>query len=413
MPDGSYRVYLGKGKYVQRSTQLAIDAVIQQHKLKHENRGKELAALNAGTVAGWKSLSERCEIAGTTLEAAVDHWLPVWLARQASRPLWDAIDDYLAEASKRLKPPTLRDHRTKLFPFRDSFPSPKAVLVSDTLGQVDVVRKYLDGVMERTSARHHKNTRAVLSAFSSWLKRRGLLAENPCELIETYTRGVVTETRVLEPGEARELLRIAAENAPADILAYFTISLFAGLRPHEFVAESRERFHFLDWKDVDTHQGVLVSGALSKTSRRRRVTANSNIKSILSAWVDLIRSREGILEGNVCGNTGFYQRLKKWKQKHLPEEFPRIEGDVLRHSFGTFAVAGGASTGDVAKWMGNSEAMVRAHYLDAGRTPAEAAAYWSLTPDILGLAKTANIDRVQTRPASAVLRRSSEGLAAG
>ena len=55
------------------------------------------------------------------------------------------------------------------------------------------------------------------------------------------------------------------------------------------------------------------------------------------------------------------------------------EGNLLRHSFGTYRLAVTKNAAAVAEEMGNSPAVVRTHYQNVA-SPEQAAAWWQVLP---------------------------------
>ncbi len=319
---------------------------------------------------------ERCKMIGTTLEEAVDHWLPLHQAKSKSFPLSQAVDDYLKEAKGRLKPPTLRDKNQRLKAWC-SAQAEDDISVVDAC-DVEMLRGFLDDERERTSDRNHRNAWSVISAFCSWCVRRHFLAENPCRRIETYTRGSHDEIAVFLPKQASSLLKIAVENYNKEVLSYLVLSLFGGLRPHEYITQDKTgAWHHLDWQAVGID---IVKGAkLGKTRKARRVPVGETLQK----WLEFIRDKEGSnLSGSVISNYAFYQRLRRWKRTFVPDSIV-IEKDVLRHTYGTYRVVILAEVGRVAIEMGNSETTVRSHYLNGERSTVEATKFWSLTPEVV------------------------------
>jgi len=372
--ENGYRVYVGKGRYRKAATKLAAENIVTELKLTRNIRGREMAEIPAPLLAEVMKQFERCKDAGTTLEEAVDHWLPRHHARSKSFPLEDAVDDYLDEAKGRLKPPTLRDKNQRLKSWCAA-QAGEGISVVDAC-DVEMLRGFLDDERGRTSDRNHRNTWLVISAFCSWCVRRSYIAENPCSKIETYTRGSHDEIEVFFPQQASDLLKIAVENYDREVLSYLVLSLFGGLRPHEFITQDKSRtWHHLDWQSVGTD--IVKGTKLGKTRKARRIPVGPT----LLKWLEFIRKKEGgDVYGSVISNYAFYQRFRRWKRAYVPETIV-IEKDVLRHSYGTYRVVTLGEVGKVAVEMGNSEATVRSHYLNGERSTVEADKFWSLTPE--------------------------------
>ncbi|MCB1130688.1 MAG: hypothetical protein KDN05_06125 [Verrucomicrobiae bacterium] len=369
-----YRVYIGNGRYRKAATKEAAEKIVAELQLSVANRGRELAELPATLVAELIKQYKRCNEAGTSLEDAVDHWLPLFQAKSKSRPLADAVDEYLDEAKGRLKPFTIRDKRQRLKAWVAAQAEEETSVVDAC--DVEMLRGFLDDERDRTSDRNHRNIWSVISAFCSWCVRRQYLAENPCSRIETYTRGSHDEVAVFLPKEVSNLLKLAIENYDPEVLSYLVFSLFGGLRPHEFITQDKRGvWHHLAWQAVGDD---IVKGAkLGKTRKARRIPVGPTLRK----WLQFIQEKEGgEPTGPIVSNYSFYQRFRRWKRSHVPTSIV-IEKDVLRHSYGTYRVVELGEVGRVAVEMGNSEATVRSHYLNGERSTVEAEQFWALTPE--------------------------------
>jgi integrase len=378
-----FRVYIGDGRYRKAATKPAAEKIVEEIKMARAIRGKEMAQISAPILAELLKQQERCLNVGTTLQQAVDHWLPIYVAKSKSLPLVDAVDEYLAEVKGRLKPPTFRDknQRLKAWVSAQAEEDVKVIEACD----LEILRGYLDDERERTSDRNHKNIWAVISAFCTWCVMREYLAENPCIKIDTYTGGEDEEIAVFLPDQASNLLEIAVTNYNREILSYLVLSMFGGLRPHEFITQDKTgAWHHLDWKAIG--KDIVKGRKLGKTRQARRVPVGDTLQK----WIQFIRTKEGgDLSGPVVSNYSFYQRFRRWKRACVPESIV-IEKDVLRHSYGTYRVIELGQVGKVALQMGNSEGTVRDHYLNGEKSEEEAKEYWALAPDVVMKARSEN-----------------------
>jgi site-specific recombinase XerD len=380
-PDGGYRVYLGGNQYVQRATKLAIKNVIRQHKMTNVKRGKEIAAAPTTLVAELITLHQQCEAADTTVAAAVDFWLPYYAKKIASIPLTDAIDQFIAHCRAQGKATaTVRERVYRLGLLKWAHEDTPEVTVFEAC-EVENLRGFIKDEVDRTSAASARNVWAVISAFGTWAKNRDLLPSNPCTVIEKPQLDD-RPVKVLAPDEAKDLLKVAIEHYDREVLSYLVISLFAGIRPHEFVTELPKQVGWitLNWSAILKRSKLVKEKRLGKIKKARQVPVNET----LASWIDYIQKRErGLLAGPVVRGYSFYQRFRKWKRAYYPENMPAIEDDILRHSYGTYRVLELGEVGVVAVEMGNSESMVRHHYLDGEKTDEDAAEYWKLTPDVI------------------------------
>ncbi|MCB1131714.1 MAG: hypothetical protein KDN05_11325, partial [Verrucomicrobiae bacterium] len=352
--------------------------VIRDHKMARIKRGKELADAPPALVAELLALHSRCEDAGTSIADAVNHWLPRHAAKTASVPLRDAIDRFVEHCrEKNFARSTINEriYRLGLWLRAQSGPEVSVVEAAD----VTLLRGFIRDEEERTTSASARNVWAVISAFGTWCTFRDLLDRNPCEIIEKPDPGE-RPTLTMSPEQAAELLNLAVKHYDREILSYLVLSLFAGLRPHEFITEQPRNGEWvnLQWKALGSEY-LAKERRLGKIKQARQVP----ISSTLRAWIDYIRKREGgSLSGPVVSDYGFYQRFRRWKRAYYPESMPPIEDDILRHSFGTYRVLEVGEVGKVALEMGNSESTVRAHYLNGEHTAQEAERYWQLTPEV-------------------------------
>jgi integrase len=107
--------------------------------------------------------------------------------------------------------------------------------------------------------------RLIVLAFN-FAVRRGYAAENPAkETAKAKEDG--GNIGILTAAQSAQLL----ESATPDVLPYFAIGLFAGLR--------RAELERLDWSEIDFESGLIeVTAKNAKTARRRHVTLQPNLR---------------------------------------------------------------------------------------------------------------------------------------
>ena len=196
--------------------------------------------------------------------------------------------------------------------------------------------------VEKWMANYHgANSRQTwlnrLSALFAWAVRRGHLDKNPTLRIERV-RVDRCPPRILTTDEADQLLKVV----PTICRAYLILGLYAGIRPEEITR--------LDWKAVDLQTGtVAVDG---KTRRRRIVTLETKAKALLAQCP--------LKAGRVAPSASTLRRFKERGRAALGlKKWPQ---DLLRHSFGSYALALHGDAGKVATQMGNSSAVLLSHY---------------------------------------------------
>jgi integrase len=172
---------------------------------------------------------------------------------------------------------------------------------------------------------------------------------------------------VLDVKQAERLLRLAdASPERATVLPYLAVCLLAGLRPSE-----AER---LTWRDINFSTGdIHVRGETSKVKEERFVPMEAS----LLAWLETCPHRH---PGPIIGKS--HQKFRvAWEEvrrlagyrigeapeKGWPASAPEWPSDVLRHTAGSMWLAIHKSRSELAERMGNSEAIIKAHYRRAIR----------------------------------------------
>jgi integrase len=206
-----------------------------------------------------------------------------------------------------------------------------------------------------------RNTyRRRLAALFNFAKRRGYINENPVADVER-AKERETEIAILSVGDLARLL----ECASSDMLPFWTIGAFAGLRPAEI-----ER---LTWNELDFDAGVIeVKASKAKTASRRLVTIQPN----LSKWLAPYRTRKG----RVCPVNLRRKSDEDRERAKLRAGWPQ---NALRHSFGSYHLAQFNDAAKLALQMGNSPATIFRHYRQLVM-PKQAALYWKISPAVAG-----------------------------
>ena len=145
------------------------------------------------------------------------------------------------------------------------------------------------------------------------------------------------------------------------LVPYFVLCLFAGIRPclrHGEASKIKPEHIRLD-TDV-----IHVEPEVSKTGMKRNVTIQSNLAAWLKAYpVDKIP----IVPPNM-------QHMRAAIAKRFG-----LSHDVMRHTFISMFVAKFRSMGEAALQAGNSETIIRKHYLDL-KSKEEAELFFGILP---------------------------------
>ena len=163
------------------------------------------------------------------------------------------------------------------------------------------------------------------------------------------------------PAQAREFMEFIEGFEGGRLVPYYALCLFAGIRPGVPGGEITK----LRPEAVDLDTGVINVAAEVRRSASR---ARSTIQPNLAAWLRAYPLKEFPI---VVGN--FQQRRAKFAKKF------NLTHDVLRHTFISMFVAKFRSIGEAALQAGNSESIIRKHYLDL-KSKEEAEQFWGILP---------------------------------
>lgn len=208
------------------------------------------------------------------------------------------------------------------------------------------------------TAGYRANVMRTLSPAFNWAVRRGMLAANPLDFVERprLRRGKI---EILSVDQARRALDVC----PPASLAAVVLMLFGGIRPKEV-----ER---LRWGDV-LGDIVHLTEEVTKTAQVRNVPINET----LGAWLAVCERGD---DGASVVPRNWIRRYQEWR---AAAGIGQVQ-DVLRHSFATYHLRLYGDEAALRQQMGhsrNSDVMF-AHYL-AAATPAEAAKFWALRPEL-------------------------------
>lgn len=267
--------------------------------------------------------------------------------------------DFLAEKESRgLRPRTFRKLRATLEMFATSAIRERpirAILPAD-------VRGFLHDNGWAPATR--KSYLGDLRTFFRFAVKRKFLTESPADALENpildnKPPGILTVPQILK------LMDTCQRKTPS-LLAWLTLSLFAGMRPEE----ARR----LAWEDV-AGDHIEVKAVKAKTRRRRLIELTPQLR----AWLDAARHSDAELPP-----VGWQ---KKWaalrREAGLFDGWPQ---NALRHSFASYHLAKHRDAPAAALLMGTSPQMLFAHYRELVRADA-AEAFFGLLPDAAAIAE--------------------------
>jgi len=290
----------------------------------------------------------------------VDFALTNYKEPERQKTLADATADYIAAkehefAQDQLSIPQMDRIRWEMKRLTDRFPNMTAAELTST----KLITHLEAG---KGGMKTHNNRRGLLSTFFKYCFQRGWVAENPIPKVPHYRirrRRGVAKTLTLE--QVRALMEFAETHDRGIWVPYFALCLFAGIRPGVPHGEITK----LDPAAVDFSAGVIhISPEVSKVREPRKIVIQPNLAAWLRAYP---LKKYPIIVGN------FKKRREKFAEKL------GLTHDVLRHTFISMFVAKFRSIGEAAIQAGNSEAIIRKHYLDL-KTAAEAEEFFSILP---------------------------------
>ncbi len=213
----------------------------------------------------------------------------------------------------------------------------------------------------RASRKTYNNRRGVISGFLKFAQQRDWIAENP--LIKVPAQRIRRRrggAQTLTATAAKELMEFVETNHPSAV-PFFALCLFAGIRPCLRTGEIVR----LKPSHVRLDEGkIRIDGEVSKIREPRTITIQPNLAAWLRAYP---LEMNPIIPANL-------QHLRE----RAVEKF-NLTHDVMRHTYISMFVAKFRSIGEAVLQAGNSESIIRKHYLDL-KDPSEAELFYGIMP---------------------------------
>lgn len=228
---------------------------------------------------------------------------------------------------------------------------------------------------ETPSLKTWNNRRGLLNTFFEFCRTKKFVSGNPVQNVPQYRikhRRATAET--LDVKQAAELMafletytgpkykRPTAVYAEGFLVPFFALALFAGVRPDWKNGEICK----LRPKDIDFRTNVIrIEPETSKINEKRHIKIQPNLKR----WLE----RYPLPEEGAVPKPNAERILRDVRQRF------ELGHDVLRHTYISMTVGAFRSVGDAALQAGNSEAVIRKHYLDL-KSIEEADQFWRIVP---------------------------------
>lgn len=187
---------------------------------------------------------------------------------------------------------------------------------------------------------------------------------------------------ILTVEQAKQVITYAQTYNDGEVINVAAFALFAGIRPDaegEIVRLAEEIELATQLSDiVDLSNNVIhISAYVSKTGEERTVEIQPALKAILEHYPI---KQFPIIKPGVKSRESYFQRHWYAFKEALTEEYEfKIPHDGLRHSFCSYLATKLKSAYDVAMQAGNSESILRKHYLKRV-TMEQAEDFWAIRP---------------------------------
>lgn len=216
---------------------------------------------------------------------------------------------------------------------------------------------------DSASKKTFNNRRGLVGAFLKYCLLRDWVAANAVEKIAHY-RGIGHRrgsAPTLTGAQCAEIMAWAEAAHGGVLVPFIALCLFAGIRPDLYVGEISK----LEPKHVRLDTGVItIEPEVSKVRMKRTVAIQPN----LAAWL-----RAYPLESFPIWPRGFKRLRLAFRKKF------NLSHDILRHTFISMFVGKFRSLGEAALQAGNSESIIKKHYLDL-KTRDEAEEFFNILP---------------------------------
>ncbi|HWA08848.1 MAG TPA: site-specific integrase [Opitutaceae bacterium] len=232
---------------------------------------------------------------------------------------------------------------------------------------------------DNASKKTFNNRRGLVGSFLRYCLLRDWVATNVVEKI-AHHRGIGHRrgsAPTLSGAQCAEIMEWAETEHGGALVPFIALCLFAGIRPDLYVGEISK----LEPKHVRLDTGVItIEPEVSKVRMKRTVAIQPN----LAAWL-----RAYPLESFPIWPRGFKRLRLAFRKKF------NLSHDILRHTFISMFVGKFRSLGEAALQAGNSESIIKKHYLDL-KTREEAEEFFSILPKKAAVPAAAKLSLMAT-----------------
>lgn len=302
-----------------------------------------------------------------SLSEAVKYFLANHRAPDYTIELNNAITRYLEDRESLLRTRTIDALRRSLKRFADSVSN--ADVHTITSEQITFYLKSIRvGDNGKISRKTWNNYRDELHAFFKWCMEKDLATKrpycfiNPVESVLRHKNMIVREEQALHPttSSPEKICALFSDLMAQgrDMVPYFALCYFAGIRPEEVQRMNGREKELIN---LDTNV-ITIPAGLSKTRQQRQIEISPNLALWLRTYPNPILP------------TNHRKMIAATRKAH------QLTHDEMRHSFISYHVALHRSVGDAALQAGNSETIVKRHYLNL-HTREDGAKFFRIIPD--------------------------------
>ena len=335
---------------VQELTRLQVEALNGSH------MRPVMTRMNEAQVSEAEAAFKR--LAGKPLSFAVDWFLGNYREATTTLPVSALKDAFLADrAARGNRPVTLKGYRQAMTDLANAMGAKPLPEIT-----TDDILAYLEK-KKHSRPKSWNNDRADLNTFFAWAMKapRRYIAKNPVSEIEKR-KVVKGMPERMTADQVAAVMKEAETFEGGKLAGFLALAFFSGIRPCARTGELLKLIsHPRAAEFINFGTGyIILPPEITKTDQHRQVKMEPN----LIAW---LKHYPAQLPPNIGDKLGVLR--KKFK----------MGKDVTRHTYVSMHAAAFESIGGTAQQAGNSESMIKRHYLNTV-TPEEAAKFWQIVP---------------------------------
>jgi hypothetical protein len=347
-------------------------AALKRVELENQGRAQRMVLSPLTDEQHEEALQAFDKLAGTyTLTDAVAFFLKHHRPPEFTIRLKDAIALYIDEKERDgLRPRTVHGIGWTLKLFNTATDNPHVHEI--TQQQVEAFLKGLRAKngKDKATRRSWEIHRGALSGFFEWCgtadagTNRPFTFNNPAAKVRKFSARQVREEQDAKPAttspeDVRRMFSVLMRWRGGVMVRPFAFLYLAGIRPDELKRMTGRERELVNLKT----RAITIPANVSKTRHERQIAISDNLAAWLKAY-----------PGEMIPTN--FEALNKKLRKHF-----QLSHDEARHSFISYHVALHRSIGDAALQAGNSESIVKRHYLNT-HTQDEGSAFFRTVPDL-------------------------------